>query len=145
MLGVISSLPPLPLDDVLQATLEVRFWYLVVPCLLVAHLFWAACLPGLYMVLAPCFIFFPFLGWFPFLKFGRFSSIDVHSLGLYPNLAKSSSSHGWWRLWLHHKIDHMLHGRWTALHSQANICFLCMRAGSRRPCVCPRLQIVSFA
>jgi hypothetical protein len=27
--------------------------------------------------LPPCFIFFPFLGCFPFVKFGRVSSIDI--------------------------------------------------------------------
>ncbi len=51
-------------------------------CLLVAHLFWAVWLPGLWS-LPPCFFFSPFLGWFLFMKFGRVSSsVDViHTFG----------------------------------------------------------------
>jgi hypothetical protein len=78
-LGVLSSLSPLSLVDMLQANGAYQangegFGYLVVPFPSCGpHLL--GCLLAWTLFLAPCFFFSPFLGCFPFLKFGKVSSI----------------------------------------------------------------------
>jgi hypothetical protein len=73
-------LPLLSLVDLLHATGGgFGSWWL--PFLLVAHLCWAVLIARTF-VLAPCFLFSPFLGCFLSIKFGRVSSAERGAEGL---------------------------------------------------------------
>jgi hypothetical protein len=75
-LGVLFSLPPLSLVDMIQAT-SGGFGTLVVPLPSCGPPL-LDCLLAYILVLAPCFFFSPFLGCFLFMKFGRVSSLRIY-------------------------------------------------------------------